>query len=744
MTTGDTARFAAQADGETIVIAATPSAALVVPRGTLLLVADFVRQGADLLLEGPDGARVLIKGYFALEEPPALMTEGGAMLSPDLVVRLAGPLAPGQYAQAGPAAEAAPIGRVSTVEGTVTATRADGTQVVLAVDSPLFQGDVLETGSGAAVALVFNDDTTFSLGGDGRMVLDELVYDPDTGEGSSAFSVIQGVFAFVSGQIAKSGPDAMTLRTPVLIVGIRGTTVAGQAEAEGERSLITLIDGEIIVSTPAGSVVMSEANETTLVTSALLPPAPPVVMPQAAVNILYGAVEMMAPQSAVAAPGKSAPAHAAAPTKAEIEAAQSAAANAITDALAAGATADEIMTAAAAAALAELGTPPDELTTDAVAAFIQAWESEAEPDEAMQIAFLDIQNTNGGPEIGADGNLLDVPDSDVGVDIANEYAQFIDVTGAYGEFDGDILVDIIKPGGLANNGFFDAAVLDDALLEDGLLDLAVDEPLPEDQSPPPAGKPPATDFCIPFTSGGANLLASTISALLAGVSFSNATFSGSLNPSASVFNGVDFGTVGDVRFALPPGILLTSGTGVPPTAPADLSVDFGVPDPLNGSSPDGDADLDTLSGQTTFDATTLSFDFTAPPGVNAVVFVFMFGSEEFPEFAAPTTDIAAVFVDGQNALFLPDGGLVRFLQGSNEANFFDNTSNALSIAYDGVSAPGFVVAPLGAGPSHTLKIAIADTADSVIDSALFISGIGVGTPGPTGTGGGDPNGRAQV
>ena len=86
-------------------------------------------------------------------------------------------------AQLAPGPEAAPIARVVTVEGTVTATRADGTQVVLATDTPVFQGDVVETGSGAAIGLVFNDDTTFSLGDNARMVLDELIYNPDTGIG---------------------------------------------------------------------------------------------------------------------------------------------------------------------------------------------------------------------------------------------------------------------------------------------------------------------------------------------------------------------------------------------------------------------------------------------------------------------------------------------------------------------------------------------------------------------------------
>lgn len=119
------------ATGEFIVLEAVAGEALVIPNGTMLLTADFVRQGGDLLLVGPDGEQVLIQGYFELADPLALATAGGAELAPDLVASLAGPLAPGQYAQVEAAADVDPIGVASVVDGTATATRTDGTKVTL-------------------------------------------------------------------------------------------------------------------------------------------------------------------------------------------------------------------------------------------------------------------------------------------------------------------------------------------------------------------------------------------------------------------------------------------------------------------------------------------------------------------------------------------------------------------------------------------------------------------------------------
>ena len=73
------------------------------------------------------------------------------------------------------------------------------------------------------------------------MVIDEMIYDPsNNSNSSSSFSVVKGVFSFVSGQVAKSGDDAMVVKTPVASIGIRGTTVAGKAAAEGSSNSITL------------------------------------------------------------------------------------------------------------------------------------------------------------------------------------------------------------------------------------------------------------------------------------------------------------------------------------------------------------------------------------------------------------------------------------------------------------------------------------------------------------------------
>ena len=264
----------------------------IVPGGDWLLKADFVRSGNDLILRGSNGEQSHLEGYFL--DPKDLATDTGAVIHAKLATQLAGPLAPGQYAQTGPSATGDSIGQVETLIGSVIVTRADGSQTTLSAGDPLFQGDVIETGANGSVGIVFSDNTTMSLTDNGRMVLDELVYDPASNSGTMNLEVVQGVFSFVSGKIAKTGDDAMTVVTPVATIGVRGTTVAGQAAAEGSQNTITLLPdddggiGQVAVSNAGGVQVLSSPGATTTVTSAFQAPPPPFTLSPAQIQNQYG------------------------------------------------------------------------------------------------------------------------------------------------------------------------------------------------------------------------------------------------------------------------------------------------------------------------------------------------------------------------------------------------------------------------------------------------------------------------
>ena len=282
------------AENKLLVIDTASVPVLNIPGDGWLLSAGFSRQGPDLMLTGQGGEAVLVRGYFNAENPPSLMSESGAVLKSDLVIRLAGPLAPGQYAQATEGAIGEPIGRISTIDGAVKVERVDGTLEVVEVGDAVFQGDIVITSADGAIDIEFVDESIFSLGADGRMVLDEMIYDPLEQEGSFSISMVTGTFALISGNIAKMSPDAMVLDTPVATIGIRGTTIAGTVNGEGNDNSITLLPdpdgtvGEVVLSNPAGVVVISSVGATVFVSSANEAPSDPVILSNDEVAQRYG------------------------------------------------------------------------------------------------------------------------------------------------------------------------------------------------------------------------------------------------------------------------------------------------------------------------------------------------------------------------------------------------------------------------------------------------------------------------
>ena len=165
-----------------------------------------------------------------------------------------------------------PIGQVETVNGLVVAQHVDGTRVSVAIGDPVFLGDVVQSGPEGAVGIVLLDETTFSMAANGRIVLDEMIYDPGSQSGAVSLSILQGIFTFVSGQVAKTDPGAMTLETPVATIGIRGTQ-AGVDYGDAESLTVVNMEesdgnvGELVITTEAGTGVINRAYQSTTISS---------------------------------------------------------------------------------------------------------------------------------------------------------------------------------------------------------------------------------------------------------------------------------------------------------------------------------------------------------------------------------------------------------------------------------------------------------------------------------------------
>jgi len=216
---------------------------ITVPDAHLLFNGEFKRVGtSDLKIIGDDGESFFIPDYFAGDKRAGLMSPQGATLSASVVEALAGPLAAGQYAQAGgQAASSQPvIGRVDALNGSATVVR-NGVTVSLNVGDTVRKGDVVQTSGGSSVAIVFADGTTFSLTANARMVLNDFVYAAGGTGNSASISLVQGAFSFVAGQVAKTGD--MRVETPVATMGIRGTAVLVEISAnDGQTRFSVMVE----------------------------------------------------------------------------------------------------------------------------------------------------------------------------------------------------------------------------------------------------------------------------------------------------------------------------------------------------------------------------------------------------------------------------------------------------------------------------------------------------------------------
>lgn len=84
-------------------------------------------------------------------------------------------------------------------------------------------GDRLVTGKDGRISVTFIDSTRFAVGPNSDVVISQFDYDRTRQRGAFVSQVNRGSLAVVSGKIAKSGRDAMKVRTPNLLLGVRGT-----------------------------------------------------------------------------------------------------------------------------------------------------------------------------------------------------------------------------------------------------------------------------------------------------------------------------------------------------------------------------------------------------------------------------------------------------------------------------------------------------------------------------------------
>ena len=116
----------------------------------------------------------------------------------------------------------ADVGQIKVCKGRVTVDR-NGQALAGEVGMLLEPADVVKTGADGSVGITMRDNSLLSAGPNSILSLERFEFDPTTDDGRFAARLQRGTLAVASGRIAKKSPQAMTVRTPSALLGVRGT-----------------------------------------------------------------------------------------------------------------------------------------------------------------------------------------------------------------------------------------------------------------------------------------------------------------------------------------------------------------------------------------------------------------------------------------------------------------------------------------------------------------------------------------
>lgn len=183
------------------------------------------------------------------------------------------------------AVAATPVGEVSRVQGACSGTL-EGATRALAAGAPVHLAEEVATGAGARLAITLDDDTVLTLGENARLVIDRYVFDPDGANVLDA--TVAGAFRYVSGVLSATASRDATVRTPVAVIGVRGTNFWGGPIDGGFG--VALFEGSISITSGGVTTILDAAGSGVNLPADGGPPGPVTTWPEEKVQRALDAV----------------------------------------------------------------------------------------------------------------------------------------------------------------------------------------------------------------------------------------------------------------------------------------------------------------------------------------------------------------------------------------------------------------------------------------------------------------------
>lgn len=178
--------------------------------------------------------------------------------------------------------QAADIGSISELKGEALVNRS-GEALTAALDLGVESYDDVRTAN-SRVGLTFIDDSVVRLTEHSKLILDEVIFDPDPSKSKIGLTFASGTARFITGKIGGINKENIKINTPTSQIGIRGTDFTVTVDELGRSLVILLPDvngissGEITVETAAGVVILNRPYESTTTTVWESSPTKPVTL----------------------------------------------------------------------------------------------------------------------------------------------------------------------------------------------------------------------------------------------------------------------------------------------------------------------------------------------------------------------------------------------------------------------------------------------------------------------------------
>ena len=163
----------------------------------------------------------------------------------------------------------ADIGEITELRGNGAVIRDDTVPAFLEQD--IQQMDDVRTANGR-LGITFIDDSQVRLTEHSKLVIDEVIFDPDPSKSKMTMEFASGTARFITGKIGQINKQNINISTPTAQIAIRGTDFTVTVDEFGRSLVILLPDaeglpsGEIVVSTAMGSVTLNKPYQSTVTT----------------------------------------------------------------------------------------------------------------------------------------------------------------------------------------------------------------------------------------------------------------------------------------------------------------------------------------------------------------------------------------------------------------------------------------------------------------------------------------------